>query len=397
MHLSHPDDLGHLTYCTNIHAGETWADVFERLKLYLPEVKAEISPDAPFGVGLRLANAASETLAEPGMMEAFKSFLADGGYYVFTLNGFPYGTFHGSRVKEGAYLPDWSEDTRLSYTNRLADQLAELQPDGMDGSLSTVPGTFKPWAEGRVEAITNNLIAHVAHLVALRERTGKTVNLAIEPEPYCFLETIEETVDYFQNHLFSDAALATLTKQTGQSRGDAADSLRRHIGLCYDVCHAAVEFEDPRESVAALRRAGIGIGKVQLSSALRVTEIGPSSREQLEPFSEPVYLHQTVQSKDGAVTRFVDLPEALAQIDEAHGSEWRIHFHVPIFLEHMRDFSTTQSFLREILAMHRENPISKHLEVETYTWDVLPEQYRGLPVGKAIAREMNWVKGQLGA
>ena len=397
MHLSHPTDLGHLTYCTNIHAGETWLDVFERLKLYLPEVKAEISPDAPFGVGLRLANAASETLAEPGMMEEFKAFLADGGYYVFTLNGFPYGTFHGSRVKEGAYLPDWSEAIRLSYTNRLADQLAELQPDGMDGSLSTVPGTFKPWAEGRVEAITANLIAHVDHLVALRERTGKTVALAIEPEPYCFLETIEETVDYFENHLFSDAALATLGGRTGQSRGDAADSLRRHIGLCYDVCHAAVEFEDPRESIAALRRAGIGIGKVQLSSALRVAEIGPASRQQLEPFSEPVYLHQTVQSKGGAVTRFMDLPDALAQIEEAHGSEWRIHFHVPIFLEHMRDFSTTQSFLREILAMHRETPISDHLEVETYTWDVLPEQYRGVPVGKAIAREMNWVKGQLGA
>ena len=82
-------------------------------------------------------------------------------------------------------------------------------------------------------------------------------------------------------------------------------------------------------------------------------------------------------------------------MDEAQGSEWRVHFHVPVFLAEMEHFSTTQDFLRDILALHRERPISGHLEVETYTWDVLPERYRGVPVATAIARELNWVKSQL--
>jgi len=383
--------LGHLTYCTNIHAGETWPEVLDGLRTHLPAIKARVAPDRPMGVGLRLSAAASEALDRPGALEDFAAFLRDGGYYVFTLNGFPYGTFHGKRVKEEVYLPDWGAAERLTYTNRLCDQLAVLLPDGMQGSVSTVPGTFKTWAEGRVEAIAENLIAHAAHLVALRERTGRTVTLALEPEPCCFLETIAETVTFFEERLFTDAAAAALAVRTGQSRGDAADALRRHLGLCYDVCHAAVEFEDPRASIAALRRAGIGIFKLQLSAALRIERVDAAAAAQLAPFVEPVYLHQVVQSQGGRLTRFLDLPDALAALGSGTGSEWRVHFHVPIFLDRLKDFSTTQAFLREILAMHREQPISGHLEVETYTWDVLPDRYRGVPVGEAIARELNWV------
>ena len=398
MQLTGAPGLGQLTYCTNIHAGETWEDVFERLAANLPQIRAALSPDQPFGIGLRLAAAASNTLAQPGEMNKFQAFLAEGGFYVFTLNGFPYGNFHGSPVKEGAYRPDWSEPPRLSYTNQLADQLAMLLPNGMYGSVSTVPCTFKPWAEdGRITAITDNLIAQTAHLVSLRERTGKTINLAIEPEPHCYLETIAESVDYFQNHLFSDAAVKTLSAHTGQSAEDAADSLRRHLGLCHDVCHAAVEFEDARVSVDALRAVGIVISKLQLSLALRVARMDAAAAEYLRPFVEPVYLHQTVQSRGGEITRFMDLPDALEAMNAAEGSEWRTHFHVPIFLEQMREFSTTQGFLREILALHKEQPISDHLEVETYTWDVLPDEYRGVPVADAIVRELNWVREQLGA
>lgn len=387
--------LGHLTYCTNIHAGETLPEVLDGLRAHLPVVKARVAPDRPMGVGLRLSAAASEALDRPGALVDFAAFLRDAGCYVFTLNGFPYGTFHGRRVKEDVYLPDWSAAERLGYSNRLADQLADLLPEGMQGSVSTVPGTFKAWAGGREQAIADALIAHVAHLVALRERTGKTVSLALEPEPCCFLETIAESVAFFERHLFTDAAAAALAARSGLGRGDAADALRRHLGLCYDVCHAAVEFEDPRASVAALRRAGIGIFKLQLSAALRIERVDATAAEQLAPFVEPVYLHQVVQSRGGALTRFLDLPDALASLDSATGSEWRVHFHVPIFLDRLKDFSTTQAFLREILAMHREQPISDHLEVETYTWDVLPDRYRGVPVGEAIARELNWVADRL--
>ena len=398
MRLSDGADLGHLTYCTNIHAGETWPEVLDGLQRHLPAIKAEVCPDRPFGVGLRLSGSAAEALEDPAALADLRGFLDTGGCYVFTINGFPYGAFHGERVKEGAYQPDWSHEVRLSYSNALADILAALLPDGMDGSVSTVPGTFKPWADdAAVAAITENLIRHTAHLVRLRERTGKTVTLALEPEPYCLLETIAETVDYFQGSLFTDAAATQLSELAALEKAAAAEALRRHLGVCYDVCHAAVEFEDPAASIARLRRAGIGIFKLQLSCALSIERVDGATADHLRPFDEPVYLHQVVERDgSGRLTRFLDLPQALARAGDAAGAEWRIHFHVPIFLSEMKDFGTTQAFLREILSLHRQAPISQHLEVETYTWDVLPDRYRAVGTSAAIARELDWVRDQLG-
>jgi hypothetical protein len=243
--------------------------------------------------------------------------------------------------------------------------------------------------------IRENYVRHAAYLVKLRERTGKFIALALEPEPRCFLEMIDKTARYFETDLFGEQAVSEMAELTGLSRGDAADALRRHLGVCYDVCHAAVEFEDALASVELLRARGIAIPKLQLSAALKVARVSSESAAQLKPFDEPVYLHQVVSKNADGFSRYLDLPDALAEIDRMLGSEWRIHFHVPIFLAEMQHFSTTQDFLREILALHLEQPISDHLEVETYTWDVLPDRYRGVPVSTAIAREINWVKGQL--
>jgi len=388
-------DLGHLTYCTNIHAGEPLDEVMSSLARHLPAIKTRVATDRPLGVGLRLGFAAASRLREPGAMAELKRFLAAGGYYVFTINGFPYGTFHGKAVKEDAYKPDWSDPHRQAYTDHLADILSELLPAGQHGSVSTVPCTFKPWAEGRLEAITDHLIRHVAHLAGIARRTGQTIALALEPEPYCYLETIEETVAFFKDRLFDRRGVAWLAALTGLSAADAEAAMRRHIGVCYDVCHAAVEFEDPRASIEQLRANGILIAKLQLSSALKVAAFDRESARHLAAFAEPVYLHQVVQKSNGSLRRFVDLPQALAAAGGATGTEWRVHFHVPVFLEQMTHFGTTQSFLAEILAMHRADPISRHLEVETYTWDVLPPSYRETDLSSAIARELNWVKAQL--
>ena len=398
MLLESKSTSSHLTYCTNIHAGERWDEIFERLKTNLPKIKAEASPDAPMGVGLRLSAIATEVLATPGRLQEFSAFLDDGGYYVFTINGFPYGPFHGQRVKEQVYQPDWSHDERLVYSDRMADVLAALLPDGIDGSISTAPGTFKPLASepGMVERITDNLIRHTAKLVEVERTTGKMIALAIEPEPYCFLETIDETVRYFEDNLFARPSAQRLADLSGVSKSAAEEALRRHIGVCYDVCHAAVEYEDPRGSIEALRAAGIPIPKLQLSSALRIPEVTSAIAGAIAPFDEPVYLHQAIERRGGELVRYLDLPEALNAIDQAIGHEWRVHFHVPIFLDDLEHFSTTQDFLKQILALHREQPISDHLEVETYTWDVLPERYRGVDVSTAIARELDWVCQELG-
>lgn len=394
MRIHADDRISHLTYCTNIHAADGWDDVLAGLRRHLPEIKRDVSPDAPLGVGLRLSARAAEALGDAAAFDALLELLAD-DYYVFTINGFPYGAFHGETVKEGAYRPDWSEAVRLTYSNRLADLMAKMLPDGLDGCISTVPGTFKPWAEGRVDAIADNLVRHAAHLVEVHRRSGKAISLAIEPEPYCLLETIDETIDFFEKHLFGAAAQSRLAELTGLSNADCEAALHRHFSVCYDVCHAAVEFEDPADSIAVLQRAGIAIGKLQLSSAMRIAEVGPSTQAQLRDFDEPVYLHQVVERRGGDLIRHRDLPEALAGIDAAAGAEWRIHFHVPIFLAEMENFGTTQDFLKDILALHRSQPVTEQLEVETYTWDVLPESYRNVGVSAAIARELNWVKDQL--
>jgi len=395
--------LGHLTYCTNIHRGETWPEVLAALERNLPKVKAAFAPEGTFGVGLRLSAVAAEALREPGAFAQLRQLLDAHDLYIFTINGFPYGPFHGVRVKEEVYQPDWQHEERLIYTDVLADLLADLLPDepGLEGSVSTVPGTFKPLstAPGVVERIAENMVRHAAHLVLLRARTGRTIALALEPEPYCFLETIEETARFFEQHLFAAAAIDRLADLCGLTRGDAEQALHRHLGVCYDVCHAAVEYEDPRGGLEVLRAAGIRVPKLQLSAALRIAEVDAAKAERLRSFDEPVYLHQVVERRRGALARYLDLPQAFAALNGAavpgEPREWRVHFHVPIFLDEIEHFSTTQDFLREILAIHREDPVSAHLEVETYTWDVLPERDRQDDVATAIARELSWVRNRL--
>jgi len=398
----------HLTYCSSIHPGESWAAVRANLERYLPQVKAQVCPERPFGIGLRLSAQAAAALAEPGALASFRAFLEAGDLYVFTLNGFPYGAFHGTRVKERVYLPDWTDPERLRYTNRLAELLSALLPaDGsLAGSISTVPGAFKANARTpqRVQRIAEHILAHAAHLVRLRESAGRTVALALEPEPACLLETVDEAVDFFERRLFSPAAGAALARRTGLGRGEAESALRRHLGVCLDLCHAAVEFEDPERLVSRLRAAGIPVHKVQLSAGLRLTGVR-RAHALLGPFDDGVYLHQVVGRDANGLQRHVDLPQALRSPAAAAAREWRVHFHVPLFLESLQDegpagagaLTTTQPFVRALLAQHRRAPFTSHLEVETYTWDVLPPRYRAECVVSAIARELRWVLGQLRA
>jgi len=387
----------HLTYCTNIHRGETWTETRAALERYLPQVKASVSPGEPMGVGLRLSAIASEELQQPAEFERFCDFLARNDLYVFTINGFPYGPFHGTRVKEDVYQPDWQTPERLAYTNRLADLLVWLLLDdpAMEGSISTVPGTFRPMGSeaGATARMADNLLAHAAHLVKLHQRTGRIIALAIEPEPMCYLETTDEAISFIETHLLANAGVARLAELTGLTMADAEAAIRRHIGLCYDVCHAAVEFEDAAGGFARLASAGLRAPKVQLSAALCVPEVGRRTVAQLERFDDGVYLHQVVERRrDGTLVRYLDLAQAFAAIDRAQGSEWRVHCHVPIFMDTLPELGTTQDMLRDVLELHRSSPLSAHLEVETYTFDVLPEELRRADVATAVSREIAWAK-----
>lgn len=396
----------HLTYCSNVHPGESWAEVRANLDRHVRAVRDRLMPGRAFGVGLRLSARAAVELSEPAVLDEFRQFLARSGLYVFTLNGFPYGTFHGTRVKEGVYLPDWRDPQRLRYTNRLADLMVALLPDplpgqpAIEGSVSTVPGAYKPALAGPhdVALMVEHLLRHVAHLVALRARSGRVIALALEPEPHCFLETIDEVVTFFERELHGPAAVRRIIELTGLDATAADRALHDHLGVCLDLCHAAVEFEQPADCVRRLDQSGIRVHKMQISAGLRLSALDADVLAALKRFDDPVYLHQVVQRGPGGLVRFADLPEALASLSgPAADREWRVHFHVPIFLDRLAPFASTQSFIREMLAIHRARPVSAHLEVETYTWDVLPEPFRSGTVDEAIAREIAWVLAELGA
>jgi sugar phosphate isomerase/epimerase len=391
-----------LTYCTNIHPGETWPEVRTVLERSLPVVRAAVAPSEPFGVGLRLAAAAADALSAPAELAALRELLRQRDLYVFTINGFPYGAFHGTRVKEAVYTPDWRSPERGRYSAVLAELLAALLPENCAyGSVSTIPGAFRPRAASpdAFDAIAEGLLSHVATLVALEERTGRCVRLALEPEPWCVVERVADTIAFFDAHLFSPGAARRLASLTGRSEAACGAALRRHLGVCFDACHMAVEFEDPADALARFAAAGIDLVKVQISAGMVARFTGAddaSVRAALAAFADDVYLHQVVERGPGGLRRWVDLPQALAADAAGAGPrEWRVHFHVPLFRRSLGMLASTQAWVAALLLALRRDAYAGHLEVETYTWDVLPAEHRGEPVETAIARELAWVLEQL--
>jgi len=400
----------HLTYCLNIHPGETWPEVWKNLKTYPGAVRNRLCPGQTFAIGPRLSGRAAEDLEHPENLEALQDFLQKEGAYVFTINGFPHGVFHRARVKQNVYLPDWKDPVRLEYTNRLARILARLLPDdaAVEGSISTVPGAFRTEVRSSddVQRMAGMMLRSVAYVHLLREQTGKTITLALEPEPCCFLETTDDVVAFFEGQILSEEGLGTLVRELGLTRGQAERVARRHLGICCDACHVAVEFEEPAAVLDRLEAAAIRILKVQVSSALRLRfrEGDGSPERTLRPFAEETYLHQVVETSERGVVRYQDLPQALSREADFQqpgaGStgirkEWRVHFHVPIFLSRMSGFDTTQDDLAALLARLKSKPACPYLEVETYTWDVLPRRYKTLDTTGAIARELAWARDQL--
>jgi sugar phosphate isomerase/epimerase len=401
MRIAAPGGTVHLTYCTNIHKGESWAETRAALEAHLPVIKARLSPAAAMGVGLRLSALAARELAEGEELARFRAWLAGAGLYVFTINGFPYGPFHGTRVKQEVYQPDWGRPERVAYTKLLAEHLAALLPEepGLEGSISTVPLTFRPLAAADLRLLPTmvlNLLQAVADLVEVERRTGRRIALALEPEPHCLLETVEEAVTFLLQRILAPEPVAIFARMAGLPYAGAEAVLRRHLGVCLDVCHAAVEFEDPGAALGRLEAAGIAVPKLQLSAALEVPEVGADTVARLARFEDGVYLHQVVErGPRGRLRRFLDLADAFAEAASAQGRTWRVHCHVPVFVERLDGLGSTQATLAEVLAIQRRRPISRHLEVETYTFDVLPPELRAPGVDEAIARELEWARARL--
>lgn len=395
--------LGHLTYCTNIHVGESWSAHFEALKFNFPLIKKEMSPLNPMGIGLRLSNEASVDLREGKNLLEFKNWLAAEGAYVFTMNGFPYGEFHHTVVKDDVHSPDWTSEKRVSYTLRLVDILAELLPEGMDGGISTSPLSYRHWfqtAEDKQHAMklaTENILKVVVKMNKLKMRTSQIIHLDIEPEPDGLLETGAEFIEWY-NEFLIPMGLEYFNRELGLAAGEAVRIVKRHVRLCYDICHFALGYEDHASVIKKLAIEDIKIGKFQVSAALKAKIPRNDGERQLiaaafAEFDEPTYLHQVIaQNTDGSLTRYRDLPAALEAMNAESVNEWRAHFHVPIFEQNYGLLESTQADIIEVLDIHREKNLSPHLEVETYTWGVLPTELK-IAMHRSIIRELDWVWG----
>ena len=387
-----------LTYCTNIHAADGWEGVLANLRQYAPPLKARFSADAPFGVGLRLSAREARELLADNRLQEFRKFLDDNGLYVAVINGFPYGHFHGAPVKASVYAPDWRDNARVDYTLDLIRILQALVPAGMDGGVSTAPLSYKAWMNvadaAAWETVTRNVVRVVEALVKARREHGTVMHLDIEPEPDCVLENTAETVTFFRDWLFG-AGAGMLATALGVDASEARRELQQHVQLCFDCCHFAVEYEDPATALSDLQEAGIRIGRVQLSSALQVNfpDDARSSKDvaaRRRPFADTTYLHQVVEKGAGAIQHYPDLHVALDARPEHAGRDWRIHFHVPLFARDYDGFGSTQDYVEKVIGLAQQQRFTTHLEIETYTWDVLPPGLK-LDLGESIAREYDWV------
>lgn len=397
------DGQFHLTYCSNIHPGEHWPEVFANLKTYIPPLKSRFAPKNPFGIGLRLANPASQELLEEDALPRFKEWLDQNDLYVFTLNGFPYGGFHRQVVKEAVYTPDWMTTERQTYTVRLAKILAALLPEEIDGGISSVPVSYKPWFKKKAERERDSCLEQssiqlartVQALMELQNESEKWIHLDLEPEPDGMLENSTDVIEFFQDWLLPKGG-AHLAKTLGITATQAQEHILRHIGVCYDTCHFAVSYEKPHEVLERFKQAGIRIGKIQISAALKFklpasAQARQSALERLEPFAESTYLHQVVEKRsDGTLHTYSDLIDALPHLSKTPGQEWRIHFHVPIFVEDYHTVQSTQEDIKTVLKLLEANPVCPHLEIETYTWEVLPAEMK-MDLSASIGREYEWV------
>ncbi|MDF5708892.1 MAG: metabolite traffic protein EboE [Nostoc sp. S4] len=396
----------YLTYCSNIHPGETWVEVFANLQKYIPELKSRLSPTEPFGIGLRLANAAAKELLEKNNLAQFQEWLTQEDLYVFTLNGFPYGGFHHQVVKDQVYAPDWSKQERLNYTLNLTQILANLLPTGLDGGISTLPLSYKPWWEDQASfeiVLKNscfNLASLVAEMICIREKTGKLLHIDLEPEPDGLIENTSEIIDFFQNWLLPIGG-NYLSEKLNIEQSLAETKLLEHIRICYDTCHFSVEYEQPNSVFTRLQSAGIKIGKIQISAAIQVkipAEVEKRSLivERLRPFAESTYLHQVIERRnDGTLYHYPDLITALPHLEQSLAQEWRTHFHVPIFIHDYQILQSTQDDIATVLHLLQTNHACSHLEIETYTWDVLPSDMK-IDLLTSIEREYDWVLKELG-
>jgi sugar phosphate isomerase/epimerase len=354
----------HLTYCLNVHPVTTLEDlrrtVESRAVSIFRQVGAERGIDPPYGLGMWLPRTVADGLSEDEACVAFRDWLGERGFYVFTLNGFPYGRFHGARVKQDVYRPDWSDLRRLDYTRELADILARLLPEGVDGTISTLPVTYGEWVnEMTLAAAGRNLAAALEHLARQTEETGRRIVLALEPEPDCYLDEADGVIEFFRR-----LVPAEVLPHVDSALRETARSL---LGVCLDTVHSAVLFEDPADVLSRYRVAGIPVAKMHLGAAIAAEWEGAPPAA-LAEFRDEVYLHQVRADLPPGPAAYQDLPDAL---DEGASGERRVHYHVPLAWEGTGELRGAAHVTPRLMREALEAGV-RHFETEVYTLSVMP-------------------------
>ncbi len=391
--------LGHLTYSTLVHAGDNWDQMRASVEEFVPQVKKRLGVEGKFGVSLRISGDSQKTLSESAQARSdLKKFLDGEGLYVFTINAFPYGPFKGQRVMERVYEPDWTTNQRVEYTKAIADILVDITDAATSPSIQTAPLAFAPNVsdENYIARFTTSVFEVLAHLYHLEARTGRRVKLSIEPEPACYLETTDETVTFFKERMYAPAGVAELAKIAQIPLSEAEGAIKRYLGIVFDIGHQSVGFEDIPQSLEKLVNAGIPIFKLQEAAALWVESLSLDIVPELRRFTDTIYLSQTSLKTAEGIVKYLNLGEALDAYEaNPVPTEMRTHFHVPVFLEEIGPFKTTRFAVQQALAMHRIQPLSDHLEIETYTWDVLPAELKTGDIVDYVSRELEFVMKEL--
>ncbi|UNY98660.1 metabolite traffic protein EboE [Zhouia spongiae] len=394
------NDKYHLSYSTNIHPGDGWEDTFRNLNEYIPSIKSKVSEDKPFGIGLSLTNRASIELNKNYNLIFFKEWLAANNLYVHTINGYVYGMEGYSMIKDFVHLPDWTTQERFKYTKRLVSQLALLLPEGVNGSISTSPLSYKHWhttetlLENSYETSAKNLAKIILELYKVETKTGKYIHLDLEPEPDTLLENSNEVIHFFRGYL-APIGIRYLTKKLKVNEEIAEYMVYHYINICYDVCHFSLEYEEPDLTFKRFEQTGIKIGKVQLSSALKVIFQEKENDliiKDLYALKDSAFLHQVRERVGNEVVKYSDFQVILRKKEMVN--EIRAQFHVPVFIDKFGALSSTQDQLIKVIDCLKNRYITDHIEVETYAWEVLPDNLRKDLRG-SIVRELSWVQERL--
>jgi len=384
-------DMRPLAYSTNLHAAESAAEIAEAMNNFAGPLRNALGWDW-LGVDLRLGS-----LALRGDLQILRRMLDHHRLSAHTLNGFPLRPFQAVRVKEDAYLPDWSEPGRLDDSLRLIDAALLLSDDPLV-TISTCPGSFRPLGpqRNRPDAFATALGSWAAAAYLAWRRTNRVVVLCLEPEPWCQLETSWDVAAFWSGPLIK----VGIVSAAGLLDGDlvaARQAVEQHLGVCFDTCHLSVAFEDQTAAMARMRAAGVHIAKIQVSAAPEADARDPAQVAALAAMAEPRFFHQTAVSDGaGSLSRSVDLDGLGGALSRLPGARTaRSHFHVPIDVVRLANGLATTAADSRIGLVSGLASGCAHVSVETYTWPLLAADDRARRDGTAreLATLAEWVGG----